>query len=97
MKEIISDGNLEELVHRTWLSTEVDKLRAAAAEFLAKLSPLTATGEDLDRLSSFPRFERMTLPEGHPDAIEDPFFGGWRESDDAFRKRIMAAGGRNKV
>ena len=33
---------------------------------------------------------RRMLPEGHPDAVWDALNGAWVESDDAFRRRLIA-------
>jgi hypothetical protein len=38
-----------------------------------------------------PRFTRMLLHEGHPDAVYDQWRGLWLESDAAFGKRILEA------
>lgn len=59
---------------------------------LDAFSPVTATGEQLDRLMDLmpAPIQRMRLEKDHPDAVPDPSLGGWMESDDSLRKRMLA-------
>lgn len=67
---------------------ETDKLTQDARD---AFSPLTATGEQLDRLMDLMRspIQRMRMEKDHPDAVPDPSLGGWMESDDSLRKRML--------
>lgn len=80
-----------------------DKLKAEIRELMEKptrdaydsFTPQIATGEQLDKLMTFLAPDAISrtlgLEEGHPDAVPDPIFGGFMESDDSLRKRALAA------